>query len=123
MSDPNPTASVRGKRRGAPRRLSAALTALLRAHRPPATTDEQHVWICLTPATAAAIARVAARRHRSLDLLRDHPVHEAARGPTRVTAQTASQWRRDAWQAADEGVITVTDALLLDAQVDPPGAA
>ena len=121
MSDHRPIAS--GRRRRAPRPLSAALVELLRAHRPPTTADEEPVWICLTPPTAAAIARIAARRAGSMRGYRDHPAHEAARAPVRVSVATAAEWRQDAWQAADEGLLDITDALALAAQVDPPGVA
>ena len=120
MSGSKPTASARRQRRRAPRPLTAALVELLRAHRPAATTDEQAVWVCLTPATAAAIARIAARREGSLARYRDHPAHRAARQPVHVCAATAAEWRRDAWQAADEGLIGVDDARALAAQVDAP---
>lgn len=123
MSDLRPIASARGQRRRAPRPLTAALVELLRAHRPPTTADDEHVWICLTPATAAAIARIAARRDGSIESYREHPAHEATRQPIRVTAATAADWRRDAWQAAGEGLIAITDALALCAQIDPSGAA
>ena len=117
MSDLRPIASR------APRPLTAALVELLRTHRPPTTTDDEYVWICLTPATAAAIARVAARRDGSIASYRDHPAHEATHRPTRVAATTAADWRQDAWQAAGEGLIGITDALALCAQIDPSGAA
>ena len=123
MSLPRPTASGRRKPRRGPRPLTAALVELLRTHRPPPTTDEDQTWICLTPATAAAIARIAARRAGSIEHYRDHPAHEAARRPLRIPATTAAQWRRDAWQAAGEGLIDARDALLLAAQVDPSGPA
>lgn len=108
-----------------PRAASADRGARRSAARARATpaTDHEHVWICLTPATAAAIARIAARRSGSIVALHEHPAHEAAHGPTSVGVEIAAQWRRDAWQAADEGLIAVTDALLLAAQIDPPGAA
>ena len=118
MSLPRPTAPVRRQRRRTPRPLTAALVELLRTHRPSPTIDEEHIWICLTPATAAAIARIAARRAGSMKGYRDHPAHEAARRPLRVSATTAMQWRLDARQAADEGLIGVPEALLLDAQID-----
>ena len=101
-----PTGSARRERR--------------RAHRPAATTDEQAVWVCLTPATASAIARIAARREGSLARYRDHPAQRASRQPVRVCAATAAEWSRDAWQAADEGLIGVDDARALAAQIDPP---
>jgi hypothetical protein len=41
----------------------------------------------------------------------------------RVRTSTAAQWRAGAWQAANEGLISVADALALAAQIDPPGAA
>ena len=124
MSHLRPIASARGQRRRAPRPLTAALVELLRAHRPPpSTTDDEHVWICLTPATAAAIARIAARRDGSIESYRDHPAHEATHRPTRVAATTAADWRQDAFQAAGEGLIGVTDALALCAQIDPSDAA
>ena len=113
------SASTRRQRRRTPRPLTAALVELLRAHRPP-TTDESDVWVCLTPATAAAIARIAARREGSLAGYRDHPAHRAARQPIRVCAATAAEWRLDAWQAADEGLIGVDDARALAAQIDAP---
>ena len=119
MSSSKPTASLRGQRRRAPRPLTAALVELLRAHRPP-TTDESDVWVCLTPATASAIARIAGRREGSLAGYRDHPAHRASRQPLRVCAATAAEWRRDAWQAVDEGLIGVDDARALAAQIDPP---
>ena len=119
MSVLKPTEAARRQRR-APRLLTAALVELLRAHRPPSTTHEQDVWVCLTPATAAAIARIAARREGSLARYRDHPAHQASRQPLRVCAATAAEWRRDAWQAADEGLIGVDDARALAAQVDAP---
>jgi hypothetical protein len=121
MSVLRPIASARRQRR-APRPLSAALVELLRAHRPPTSTDDEDVWICLTPATASAIARIAARRDGSMRHYRAHPAHAAARAPVRICAATAAQWRADAWQAAGEGLIAVTDALALAAQIDP-GAA
>ena len=114
-----PTEAARRQRR-APRLLTAALVELLRAHRPPSTTKEQDVWVCLTPATAAAIARIAARREGSLAGYRDHPAHRASRQPVRVCAATAAEWRRDAWKAADEGLIGVDDARALAAQIAPP---
>ena len=124
MSDLRPIASARGQRRRAPRLLTAALVELLRAHRPPpSTADDEHVWICLTPATAAAIARIAARRDGSIESYREHPAHEATQQPIRVATATAADWRQDAWQAAGEGLIAITDALALCAQIDPPGAA
>lgn len=123
MSVLRPIASARGPRRRAPRPLTAALVELLRAHRPLTTIDEEHVWICLTPATAAAIARIAARRAGSMQSYRDHPAHESAQRPMRVPAATAAVWCEDAWQAAGEGLIGVSDALLLAAQIDDPGAA
>jgi len=101
--------------------LTAALVELLRAHRPP-TTDESDVWVCLTPATAAAIARIAARREGSLAGYRDHAAYEATRKSVRVCAATAADWRLDAWQAADEGLIGVDDARALAAQIDAPQA-
>ncbi len=122
MSVFRPGASTRRQRRRAPRPLTAALVELLRAHRPP-TTDESDVWVCLTPATASAIARVAARREGSLAGYRDHPAHRASRQPVRVCAATAAEWRLDAWQAADEGLIGVDDARALAAQIDPPEAS
>ena len=120
MSVLKPTGSARRERRRAPRPLTAALVELLRAHRPAATTDEQAVWVCLTPATASAIARIAARRDRTLARYRDHPAHEASRQPLRVCAVTAAEWRQDAWQAADEGLIGADDARALAAQIDAP---
>ena len=119
MSVFRPSASTRRQRRRTPRPLTAALVELLRAHRP-STTDESDVWVCLTPATASAIARVAARREGSLAGYRDHPAHRASRQPVRVCAATATQWRPDAWQAADEGLIGVDDARALAAQIDAP---
>ena len=119
MSVLRPTEAARRQRR-APRPLTAALVELLRAHRPPSTTHGQDVWVCLTPATASAIARVAARREGSLARYRDHSAHRAARQPVRVCAATAAEWRRDAWQAAGEGLIGVDDARALAAQIDPP---
>ena len=101
-----PTGSARRERR--------------RAHRPAATTDEQAVWVCLTPATARAIARIAARREVSLCGYRDHPARLAVGRPLRVCAATAAEWRRDAWQAVDKGLIGVDDARALAAQIDPP---
>lgn len=116
--------SARRPRRRAPRPLTVALAELLRAQRPPAATDEEHgVWLCLTPQLASAIARIAARRAGSMRSYRDHPAHAAARRAVRVSPSTAAQWRQDAWQAVGEGLITVDDALLLSAQVDPPEAA
>ena len=123
MSVLRPIASARGQRRRAPRPLGAALVELLRAHRPPTTTDDDGVWVCLTPATASAIARISARRDGSMRRYREHPAQEAARAAVRVHATTAAEWRADAWQAAGEGLIAVTDALALCAQIDPPGAA
>ena len=120
MSVLKPTGSARRERRRAPRPLTAALVELLRAHRPAPTTDEQAVWVCLTPATASAIARIAARREGSLARYRDHPAHEASRQPLRVCAATAAEWRQDACQAADEGLIGVDDARALAAQIDAP---
>ncbi len=122
MSNPRPIASARGHWRRAPRPLSAALVELLRTHRPP-TTDDEHVWVCLTPATAAAIARIAARRDGSIASYCEHPAHAAAKEPVRVSCATAAQWRQDAWLAAGEGLIGVSDALALAAQIDAPGAA
>jgi len=119
MSVLKPTEAARRQRR-APRLLTAALVELLRAHRPPSTTNEQDVWVCLTTATASAIARVAARREGSLAGYRDHPAHRAARQPVHVCAATAAEWRRDAWQAADEGLIGIDDARALAAQIDAP---
>ena len=121
MSVLKPTGSARRERRRAPRPLTAALVELLRTHRPP-PTNEQDVWVCLTPAAASAIARIAARREGSLAGYRDHPAHRAARQPVRVCAATAAEWRRDAWQAADEGLIGVDDARALAAQIDAPQA-
>ena len=123
MSDLRPIASARGQRRRAPRPLIAALVELLRACRPATTAGDEHVWICLTPATAAAIARIAARRDGSIESYREHPAHEATQQPIRVAATTAADWRQDAWQAAGEGLIGVTDALALCAQIDPSDAA
>ena len=120
MSVLKPTEAARRHRR-APRPLTAALVELLRTHRPP-PTNEQDVWVCLTPAAASAIARIAARREGSLAGYRDHPAHRAARQPMRVCAATAAEWRRDAWQAADEGLIGVDDARALAAQIDAPQA-
>ena len=122
MSVPRTHRPARPRRR-APRPLTAALAELLRLHRPPTTSEPDSVWICLTPATAAAIARVAARRAGSMAGYREHPAHDAARGPVTVPAATAQQWRDDAWQAAGDGLIAVADALIVAAQVDPPGAA
>ncbi len=114
--------SARRERRRAPRPLTAALAELLRAQRPPITGDDW-AWVCLTPATAAAIARIAARRDGSLLRYREHPAHAAVRQPIQVSAATAGQWCLDAWQAADEGLIDVADALAFAAQIDPPGVA
>jgi hypothetical protein len=119
---PNPRA--RGNRRRAPRPLTTALVQLLRAHRPPPTTpDDDHIWICLSPATAAAIARISARRDGFIKSYRKHPAHEASQRPIRVAATTAAEWRQDALRAAGEGLIDVADALALCAQIDPSGAA
>ena len=123
MSTLRQTTPPRARRRRAPRPLVAALVELLRAHRPPTPPGEDTVWVCLTPATAAAIARVAARRDGSRDLGREHLAHEAARGPLRVSATAAAQWCADAWQAADEGLMAAEDALALAAQIDPRGVA
>jgi hypothetical protein len=123
MSVLRPTSSARRQHRRAPRPLTASLVELLRAHRPPTTTADEHVWICLSPATAAAIARIAARRAGSMRSYRDHPAHQAIQQPLRVPAATAAVWCEDAWQAAGEGLIGVSDALLLAAQLDAPGAA
>lgn len=123
MSDLRPIASARRHRRRAPRPLTAALVELLRACRPATTAGDEHIWICLTPATAAAIARIAARRDGSIESYRKHPAHEATQQPIRVAAATAADWRQDAWQAAGEGLIAITDALALCAQIDPSGAA
>lgn len=122
MSSQRQIAASRGQRRRAPRPLTTALVGLLRAHRPARAADEDGVWICLTPATAAAIARIAARRGDPT-APREHPAHDAARAPLRVPATTAAQWRADAWRAAGEGLIAAADALALAAQIDPPGAA
>ena len=122
MSVLKPSAPVpRRRRRRAPRPLTAALVGLLRAHRPSTLTTaaEADVWICLTPATAAAIARIAARREDATEKDRDHPAHKAAQQPMRVPATTAAVWRRDACQAAAEGLIAATDALAVCAQIDP----
>ncbi|MFP5364306.1 MAG: hypothetical protein ACLGI5_16420 [Thermoleophilia bacterium] len=123
MSVLRPNASARRQHRRAPRSLTAALVELLRAHRPPTTTADDHVWICLSPATAAAIARIAARRAGSMRSYRDHPAHEATRRPLRVPQAMAAVWCEDAWQAAGEGLIGISDALLLAAQLDAPDAA
>lgn len=122
MTIRRPIAEHRQRRR-APRPITGALVELLRAHRPLTTADDGHVWVCLTPATAAAIARIAARRDGSMRDYRDHPAHEATRHPVRIPASTAALWCEDAWRAAGEGLIGVGDALALAAQVDPPGAA
>ena len=123
MSLPRRTEPARRQRRRTPRPLTVALVELLRTHRPTHTADEEGVWVCLTPATAAAIARIAARRAGSIEHYRDHPAHEAARRPLRISATTAAQWCRDAWQAAAEGLIDERDALLLAAQIDLSGPA
>ena len=119
MSVFRPSASTCRQRRRTPRPLTAALVELLRAHRPP-TTEESDVWVCLTPVTAAAIARIAARREGSLCGYRDHPAHRASRQPVRVCAAMATQWLLDAWQAADEGLIGIDDARALAVQIDAP---
>jgi hypothetical protein len=121
VSSPRSNASARRQRRRAARPLTAALTELLHTHRPPIV--EGHIWISMTPAMAVAIADIAARRTDSIQSHRDHPAHEAVRRPLRVSAKTAEQWRRDAWQAAGEGLIGAPEARLLAAQIDPPGAA
>lgn len=120
MSVRRATMSVRRLGRRAPRRLNATLAELLRTRRPIATA-EGRVWVCITPTTATAIARVAARRAGVPAPDCRHPAFAAARQPVQVCAATAAQWRLDAWQAADEGLIGVADAQALAAQIDPPG--
>jgi hypothetical protein len=123
MSVLKPSAPApRGRRRRAPRPMTAALVGLLRAHRPPTTAGEADVWICLTAATATAIAQIAARREDATESDRDHPAHKAAQQPMRVSATTAAIWRQDACHAAAEGLIAATDALAVCAQIDPPEA-
>jgi hypothetical protein len=118
---PRRTEPASWQRRRRPRPLTAALVELLRTHRPTHSSDEEHIWVCLTPATAAAIAQIAARRAGWIERYRDHPAHEAARRPLRISATTASQWRGDAWRAAGEGLIDEQEALLLAAQIDRAG--
>lgn len=124
MSTParSPRGGSEGRRRRAPRLIAPAIVALLRAARP-ACDDDEGVWVCVAPVTADAIARVAARRAGSIERLQDHPIHEAAERPVRVPTDLAAEWRRDAWQAAREGLIATTDALAISAQIDPPDAA
>ncbi|HEX4344686.1 MAG TPA: hypothetical protein VHZ31_03900 [Solirubrobacteraceae bacterium] len=123
MSLSRPTVAGRRRRRRAPRPLTAALAELLRIHRPAPAPPGDALWISVTPALAAATARIAARRDGSITSYHDHGAHEAARRPVLVPAAIAAQWCRDAWQAAGEGLIGVPDALLLAAQIDPRGAA
>lgn len=87
----------------ATRALTEALVELLRARRPPSGSDDAQVWICLTPATAAAIAQMSARRSGSIEHYREDAVHAAARAPMRVRTSTAALWRADAWQAPTKG--------------------
>lgn len=123
MSTSRQQIATRARWRRAPRPLGVALVELLHAHRPPQLDDGAPVWICVTPATAAAIARVAARLTGSIARQHEHPVHAAALGPIRVDVATAQRWRADAWRAAGEGLIAVSDALALAAQIDASGEA
>lgn len=124
MSGPRRKPSPRAAptRRRSPRPIGVAIVALLRASHPPSGPGDD-VWVCAAPATADAIARVAARRAGSIEGLRAHPIHGATEQAIRVPADVAAQWRRDAWQAARQGLISTTDALALSAQIDPPDIA
>ena len=88
-------------------------------------TLQQHdsVEIRLAARTAAAIARIDARRNATLAPDLTHPAWAAVERSVTVTRTTASRWRDDAWQAVGEGLIAPADAQALSDQLEPRGAA
>jgi hypothetical protein len=102
------------------RPIGPAVAELLDTLRP---TSDGPIDITLSARTAAAIARLDARRTGTLTDRRTHPAHAAATTIVAVDRPTLERWTTLAWQAVGEGLLAPPDAQALSDLLEPRGAA
>lgn len=107
-------------RRRSLRPIGPAVAELLDTLRP---ASDEPIDVTLSARTAAAIARLDARRTGALTDHRTHPAHAAAMTTVEVDRPTLERWTALAWQAVGEGLLAPREAQALSDLLEPRGAA